>query len=390
MKENASNDKAPNFSLSESALNSIRIRPELRAAQVKRSSRMVPAMTLYFDEKYDLGETQIPEFFRKVSLLECLRFIAVSDAQILEVPEPLWLRFAPKNFLLLATWKLSGFLKPGRRIAVTYAIENNNIHSLLSPRSKVNSVIERIFLRIMGAAICLTIDRIAFGSSAAMSVYHSLAGVKRIEHRLIQELPAESAATSDGIAAPSGTRAIFIGELDDRKGVLDLMKAWPSVEDAVPAAVLTVVGGGKHADAVEQWCLERPATRVFCGLVPHGETARQLSKADVLVAPSKRSGRWREQIGLPITEALSLGLTVVTTDETGLADWLSNEEHTVVPETDVESQLAAAIIGALKRPLPRTKVWQSLPVVPGRIAADAWLHTTHFSSTAKDTKNDIA
>lgn len=362
-------------SLNYSDLRSIRIRPELRAAQVKRSVRMVPALTLYFDEKYDLGKTPLPNSFRKVTLFECMRLIARSNALILEVPEPLWLRFAPKNILILMTWKISGLFKSGRRIAVAYAIENNDIGSLLSPHSRLHPVIEQIFRGIAGAAICFSIDRIAFGSSAAMNVYTSLAGVKRIEYCLIEELPAKGAKESDVIPGiPSGERAIFVGELDDRKGILDLMKAWPSVEDSLPEAVLTVVGAGQHAELVQQWCAERPRSRVFCGFLPHDEAAKQLMLASVLLAPSKRSGRWREQIGLPIVEALSLGLTVVTTDETGLADWLSKEEHIVLPEKDSGRLLAAGITRALKRPISRKKVLDSLPSIPGRILADSWLH----------------
>lgn len=387
MKANSPSGKTSDVPMKGSDIKSIRIRPELRAAQVKRSFRMVPALTLYFDEKYDLGDTSLPESFRKVALIECLRVIAGSDAQILEVPEPLWLRFAPKNLLLLATWKLSGVFKRSRRISVTYAIENNDIGSLISPRVSPNPIIERIFSRLAAAAICLSIDRIAFGSSASMSVYLSLPGLKHIEHCLIPELPAKGPEVGERPqGARPGTRALFVGELDDRKGILDVMQAWPSVESSLPEASLTVVGGGKHAELVKQWCGERPESRVFCGFLPHQETAWQLSKADVLVAPSRRAGRWREQIGLPIIEALSVGLTVVTTDETGLADWLSQQEHAVLPEADVQSQLAGAIVRALERPISREKVLQSLPAIPGRIAADAWLHASQPPSVPRTTK----
>ncbi|MCY1225923.1 glycosyltransferase, GG-Bacteroidales peptide system [compost metagenome] len=373
--------------MDESDVKSIRIRPELRAAQVKRSFRMVPALTLYFGEKYDLGKTSLPGSFRKVGLIECLRIIASSNAQVLEVPEPLWLRFAPKNFLLLATWKLSGLLKSGRKFSVAYAIENNDIKNLLSPRAPLSPIVERIFSRLAGAAIRLSIDRIAFGSSASMNVYHSLPGVKRIEHRLIPELPSRDPRASERAAKAAPTmRAVFVGELDDRKGIQDVMKAWPSVEGSLPEAVLTVVGGGKHAALVEQWCRERPESRLFCGFLAHEETARQLSEADVLIAPSRRAGRWKEQIGLPIVEGLSVGLTVVTTDETGLADWLSREEHTVLSETDVERQLAGSITHALEQPISREKVLQSLPAIPGRIAADAWLHEVQTPSAPRTLK----
>ncbi|MEV7135692.1 glycosyltransferase family 4 protein [Arthrobacter sp. NPDC093128] len=362
---------------------SIRIRPELRAAQVKRASGMVPALTLYFDEKYDLGKTPVPDTFRKVTIFQCLQVIARSNSQILEVPEPLWLRFAPKNFLILAIWKLSGLFRFRRRTAVTYAIENNDFKSLLSPQTRVHPMIERTLRIVAGAAISLVIDRIAFGSSASMKLYHSLAGLDRVEQRLIEELPARSSDIRERVY---GKKAIFVGELDDRKGILNLMAAWPAVEASVPGALLNVVGNGGHSKAVEAWCRERPESRVFCGLLAHDETAARISEADVLIAPSRRFGRWREQIGLPIVEALSMGLTVVTTDETGLATWLLEQGHSVIPEANVEQQLAVAIIQAVESPLNREEVRQSLPLIPGRISADSWLHTGYLQETPEDMK----
>ncbi len=158
-------------------------------------------------------------------------------------------------------------------------------------------------------------------------------------------------------------KALFVGELDDRKGILDVMSAWPSVEDAMPEAVLTVVGGGQYAELVQRWCAERPGTRVFCGFLSHEDTGRHFTDAAVLLAPSRRSGRWREQIGLPVVEALSAGLTVVTTDETGLAHWLLGEGHTVLPEKELGSQLGVAITDALRSPISRDKVLESLPSI---------------------------
>lgn len=370
-----------------SASKSIRIRPELRAAQVGRARRMVPATTLYFNEKYDLGQTELPKSFHKVTLLQCLRILASSDAEVLEVPEPLWLRFAFKNFLMLSVWKLFGFFSSNKRIAVTYAIENNGLDNLISPRRRVSPGVKRLFGVAAGTAMRLTLDRIAFGSTASKDLYHSLPGVRGISCQLIEELPAmDTDVRHRGQSRNNEQRAIFIGELDDRKGVIELMTAWPSVESSIPGAVLTLVGDGKYGAAVQQWCEERPQSRSYRGFVQHDQTGELLFDSDVLVAPSRRAGRWREQIGLPIVEALSFGLTVVTTDETGLAAWLRDHGHTVIPEPDVKPALADAMARALNAPLRREDVFLSLPVIPGRIAADSWLHTFEVSDAIEDGK----
>jgi glycosyltransferase involved in cell wall biosynthesis len=371
-----------------SSYSSIRIRPELRAAQVARAQRMTPALTLYFDEKYDLGETVIPSSFRKVRLLECLWILARSEADVLEIPEPLWLRFAVKNLLLSGAWKFFGFMLRRQRISVTYAIENNELRNLITPTGGCHPLVERATRAAAGLFVRLIVDRFVFGSAASKALYHSLDGVSKIPFRLIEELPARTAHSAPlAPRAKSRPRAIFIGELDDRKGILDLMDAWPSVERAVPKALLTVVGGGKHAAAVSKWCGEKPDSRSYAGFVQHDETARLISDSDVLVAPSRRAGRWREQIGLPIVEGLSAGLTIVTTDETGLATWLSDSGHVVIPEGAVRRDLPIAITQAIKTPLTRDAVLAALPETPGRVASDSWLHTLRLPTSSEDRKS---
>lgn len=339
--------------------------------QVEEAYEMVPATTLYFSEKYDLGATHLDSTFRKVSLVKALIFLVRSKADVLEVPEPLWVRFLPMNVLLLIAWKLSGWMRRRSRFVVTYAIENNDLSNLLTPKIKLADPIVRLASTLIGALICCTIDRIAYGSAGSMEIYHSLAGVRDIPHRVVEELPAATAHTT---SMTNDQRAIFIGELDDRKGILDVIEAWPGVESELPEAVLTIVGAGPYSQVVPTWCSERPSSRRYLGFLSHAQVKHALRHADVLVAPSRRLGRWREQIGLPITEALSHGLTVVTTDETGLATWLAVNGHVVVEENCVPQQLSSSIIEALKNPLQKTSIQQSLPAIPGRIEADKWLH----------------
>lgn len=352
---------------------SIRIRPELRAAQVKRAALMTPATTLYFDEKYDLGQTALSSSFRKVNFTQALKFLASSDASTLEVPEPLWLRFLPKNIVLISCWKAFGVLRGRKRTTVTYAIENNELNNLLSPRKRLPNSVLRLAERGLGFLVRRLIDRIAYGSSAAASLYESLGGVDTIPSALIEELPAPAA--TDNEPQPSGRQeALFIGELDNRKGIAHLMLAWPKVEQALPSARLTIAGSGRLSQEVEAWCQLRPTSRVYAGFVQHEATPALLNASTVLLAPSCRDGRWREQIGLPIVEALAAGLTVVTTDETGLAQWLAENGHFVISSGEITGDLATASEKALLSPLPNDEVRGSLPSVAGRIRADSWLH----------------
>ncbi|GAB5077193.1 glycosyltransferase family 4 protein [Arthrobacter sp. AD-310] len=356
---------------------SIRIRPELRAAQVERAAYMTPALTLYFDEKYDLGESPLSSNFIKVNLVQALKVLVRRSGRVLEVPEPLWLRWLPKTVLLALVWKTVGIVLRQERVVVTYSIENNDLASLISPRRPLSRFVLRLIALCLGTLLRVTVDRIAFGSSAAERLYQSLPGVGSISTKLIEELPAAKDGRGNPASPGSSAHAVFLGELDNRKGIEHVMAAWSVVEEARPDAHITIAGNGRLASVVESWCAAKPDSRGYAGFVQHHQVPALLDSKAVLVAPSLREGRWREQIGLPIVEALAAGLTVVTTDETGLAQWLRSHGHTVIAEKDVASQLPQALLTTLNNPLNKTEVLDTLPSVAGRIASDAWLHSSN-------------
>jgi len=64
---------------------------------------------------------------------------------------------------------------------------------------------------------------------------------------------------------------------------------------------------------------------------------------------------------------------VVTTDETGLATWLSDHGHHVVRGAAGADEVGDAVRRALAKDRPPTSVLADLPPVDGRLAADTWL-----------------
>ncbi|HEX8510411.1 MAG TPA: glycosyltransferase, partial [Propionibacteriaceae bacterium] len=104
---------------------------------------------------------------------------------------------------------------------------------------------------------------------------------------------------------------------------------------------------------------------------------RQLRQSQVLVLPSQSNPGWREQIGLPIMEALAHGCSVVTTSDTGLAQWLTEHGHSVISSSGSASHLADAMVTRLRAPLDESEVLASLPGRDGRLVADDWLFGPH-------------
>lgn len=353
---------------------SIRLVPELRAVHVERYYETTPALMLYFTRNYDLHGFDVPAEIRQVTLGQALRIFWMSKATILEMPEPLWVRFLPKGVAIAAGFKLTGLLRGHRRLVATYAMENNSLACLIGGRHRVPVVIVRLFALSLGIYMRLFIDRIGFASRGSEMLYRSLPFVKAIPFRVIEELPSALPSAETSVKREG---AIFVGILEARKGVVELLEAWRLVERERPDAVLTIVGPGSLEPLVTKWASESPGSRQYLGQLQRTSILELLLDNRVLVAPSLPSGRWREQIGLPIKEALSRGLTVVTSRQTGLADWLAAHGHHVVEIRNgvlPVAALASATAQALAHPLDRRVVREELPTVQGRYASDAWLH----------------
>jgi len=363
---------------------SIRIHVHLRGADVALMPSMGPAEIWYFIAHSDLPpEDELPSWCIRVTPLSAVRRIFATQANTIEIPEPLWARFLPTGLTLMLAARFARVATGTPKRTVFYALENNEPEQALFGDARLPAVLRKIFVRLLGWLESALVDRVAFGSPSARKAYENMRSFRAKESLVLTELPArpdniglaEEPATHDGSESRSTRgRALFVGGLEYRKGVQPLLDAWERVERVLPEATITVVGSGPLEDTVTRWAALRPIHRTHLGQVPHSDLAEHYASADVLVAPSVRDGRWREQIGLQLRESLSHGLTLVATDETGLADWLGQNGHQVVPAAEVHSSLAPAIVAAMTSPIPRNIVKRSLPRVDGRVAADAWLH----------------
>jgi glycosyltransferase involved in cell wall biosynthesis len=130
------------------------------------------------------------------------------------------------------------------------------------------------------------------------------------------------------IPAGGPLRVLFVGALDQRKGLTYLFDA---VEGAEKWLSLTVIGTRPHeACAVLDRKLQNHR---WISTLPHARVLEEMSRHDVLVFPSLFEG-----FGLVIVEALSQGLPVITTDHTAGPDVITDgREGFIVPIRDVRS-----------------------------------------------------
>lgn len=350
-------------------VSALQVLPEIRAEQAARLTSYPDVDAAYFGTKWDLGRTEIPDRVRPFTRLGLVGFLLRNHVVSLELPEPLWIRELPTTMLLASAARLRSVVtRQGTRIGF-YGIENNGFADLIG-RGVVARTLTPVVRSMLNAVLPLMFDRTVFGSPAAMTAYADVCPKLADRGTLHLELPAPAQLTP----LAEKWSCAFVGELSARKGVAHLMEAWERVEVAIPGATLVLVGDGPMGPLVRDWCSRAPHTRSALGLVEASEVRAILASVDVLAAPSVRDGRWREQIGLPIKEALSVGATVVTTDDSGLGGWLSTNGHHVIPVSQVRDRLAVELVEAISRPIDKSQVLASLPSEDGRAAANRALH----------------
>jgi glycosyltransferase involved in cell wall biosynthesis len=152
---------------------------------------------------------------------------------------------------------------------------------------------------------------------------------KIIEGRLFFPLRSDDAAL------------LFVGRLEEEKGVIYLLQALALVVEQHPEAVLHIVGDGTLRTALMTLCrqLNLESYVVFHGAAKHAEVIQHMLKAAILLVPSIIEG-----LGVVILEGMAAGIPVITTGAGGIPDIIKPDETGVlVPQRD-EKALAGKII----------------------------------------------
>jgi glycosyltransferase involved in cell wall biosynthesis len=135
-------------------------------------------------------------------------------------------------------------------------------------------------------------------------------------------------------------KLLFVGGLSQRKGIAELFEA---VAALAPHVELTIVGYKvvHHCTALNE-ALQK---HTWYPSLPHQEILRLMRASDVLLFPSLFEG-----FGLVITEAMSQGTPVITTDRTAGPDIINHGENGWITEAGSSSSLQAAIEEILLSP----------------------------------------
>lgn len=134
---------------------------------------------------------------------------------------------------------------------------------------------------------------------------------------------------------------LFVGRLEKRKGLGDLLRAFRFMQPRVPKTRLIIVGDGALRGRVESYVSRhRLPNVVLAGYVPESVKPRYYNSADIFCAPATGA----ESFGIVLLEAMASGLPVVASEIPGYMTVLEpgRDSLTVAPKSWRE--LAATLV----------------------------------------------
>lgn len=170
-------------------------------------------------------------------------------------------------------------------------------------------------------------------------------------------------------------RVMYIGRVEEYKGVWLLLKAWRGVIRRIPHAHLTIVGEGAQKGEYERWAATHGLSHnlTFRGRIPWQRVMSLYDEAEIIVSPHV----WVEPFGRSVVEALARGKIVVAANRGGPAELIQDGRNGMLFSWNLESALAERLCDALSLPRLRARSigeaarsWARQHTAPAIIAAE--------------------
>jgi glycosyltransferase involved in cell wall biosynthesis len=155
---------------------------------------------------------------------------------------------------------------------------------------------------------------------------------------------------------------LYLGHLEEHKGVRDLLEAGARLKQLRPTASLILVGAGALAPEVRRKAATDSGSShgiTAFDSVPHAEVPWWLAAADVLCLPS-----WTEGMPNVIREAHACGRAVVATAVGGVPEAVHSPELGILVPPRQPAALAQALVRQLDRVPATAATFDRLAAVP--------------------------
>lgn len=163
--------------------------------------------------------------------------------------------------------------------------------------------------------------------------------------------PRDRAAARAALELPAGPLIVYVGNLKEDKGVLDLADAFVALAKQRDDVRLVMIGDGPARSRLEAIAARVPGRLVLAGAQPFAQVPAWMAAADVIALAS-----WAEGTPNAVLEALASGRRVVATAVGGVPDLITSPEvGTLVPARD-PAALTAALAAAIDQPYDPAQV----------------------------------
>ena len=140
---------------------------------------------------------------------------------------------------------------------------------------------------------------------------------------------------------------LFVGRLEERKGLMYLLRAYHRLRKRHVDARLLVVGDGPQRRQYQAYVRARRVQDVeFMGRVSDDDKARYFASADIFCAPSTG----QESFGIVLLEAMAAGVPIVASDIHGYKNVVQRNVQGLLVEPRNHRALAAALYALATEP----------------------------------------
>ncbi len=158
---------------------------------------------------------------------------------------------------------------------------------------------------------------------------------------------------AEGVARPRRLTILFLGRLEERKGLGTLLEAYSLLRQVRADCQLVVVGDGPFRRGYERRVEEEGIPDVrFCGFIPEADKPGYFTAADIYCAPNTG----KESFGVILLEAMATGRPVVATAIDGFRQVITDGEEGLLTPPGDEAQMAAALAKLLDSPQLRRQM----------------------------------
>ena len=163
---------------------------------------------------------------------------------------------------------------------------------------------------------------------------------------------------------------LFVGRLEERKGLIHLLRGYHRIRKRHVDARLLVIGSGPRMRDYRRFVATRRIRDVeFLGRLDDEEKARYFASADIFCAPATG----QESFGIVLLEAMAAGLPIVASDIHGYKNVVTRNQQALLVEPKNHRAIAAALYKLARDPELRNRMGES-----GRDKAPEydWVHVT--------------